>query len=160
MVALLELSRTAQAQQKPLAQGRGHARLKGPFSGKALLLPAPTTALVPTQRPLDCWDFLAFSCWASPVYRDVWLWKREGCLQIMILDPLYPCGFWDLNEWASPGALANALFSCWNVACAQGAGERAAAGRTQEPPERCWQPWGPPAPPTSLPPYGPFCALC
>lgn len=44
MVALLELRRTAQAQQKPPAQGRGHTRLKGPFSGKALLLPAPTTA--------------------------------------------------------------------------------------------------------------------
>lgn len=41
MVALLELSRAAQAQQKPPAQGRGHAR---PFSGKALLLPAPTIA--------------------------------------------------------------------------------------------------------------------
>lgn len=44
MVALLELGQTAQARQKPPAQGRGHTRLKGPFSGQAPLLPAPTTA--------------------------------------------------------------------------------------------------------------------
>lgn len=90
MVALLELSRTAQAQQKPPAQGRGHARLKGPFSGKALLLPAPTTAPGPYPEASRLLGFSGIFLRGSPVYCGGWLWKREGCLQIMILDPLYP----------------------------------------------------------------------